>query len=385
MFKRLAVALLFALIPIQAFAGDALNIVVGSMLTDQETNGGGTLTAFTLQTTTDSIEYLFQCEKAVTITQLGYTYGVRTGTPPTYQIDLEGINLTTGRADGTIKSGTNAKATFTPPASTAQDGTTQYKTLTSSYACTKGEFLAMVIKYSSGTIGAGNNGSFAYQLGWSNFAYGFPYSVTVNTGAGTKRAGPPVFAYTDGTTYYGNPIQTMTQDCYSNAVEDGITFTIPSTWCSTIKLKGVAWYGATPSAAKDTVVNLYSGVAAGSTTVLDTATLDGDVLDANGSSRVTKVLFTTETALTCGNGYRIAFAPVSAASSFCLESAVVGANSDFSAWPWGINTFFSTRTGGNWTDTTTKRPEVKFIFSDITAPSAGGVIGTPGNVNGGMQ
>lgn len=381
--KRFLALLFAALVPAQAFAGDALQIVTSTMFPDGETNGGGALTTHPLQSSTDSLEVLFQCDKAVTITKLGYTYGVRTGTPPTYQIDLEGVNLTTGRADGTIKSSTNAKATFTPPADTTQDGTTQYKTLTASYACTKGEFLAEVIKYSSGTVNASNMGTFAYQMSSSNFSYAFPYSVTVASGSGTKRDGPPVYAYSDGTTYYGNPLQNFSQDCYSTATEDAVTFTIPSSWCSTIKLKGAIFYGATPNAGKDTVFNLYSGVAAGSTTVLDTATLDGDVLSANGSSRVTRILFTTETALTCGNGYRISAAPNAASASFCMESGNVGTNAEFSAWPWGINTFFSTRSGGNWTDTNTKRPLVKLIWSDITAPSGGTGLWT--GMNRGME
>lgn len=383
-YLTLLAALVFLSLASPAQAGDALNIIVPTMIDAQETNGGGSITAFSVQSSTDSMEFLFQCPKAVTITTLGFTYGARTGTPPTYQIDLEGIN-SSGRADGTIKSSTNAKATFTPPADATWDGLQKYQTMTSSYACTQGEFLAEVIKYSSGTINSSNKSTFGYQTGWTGGGYAFPLTVTVTSGTPTRQGGLPIFAFGDGTSVYGYPIQSITQDCYSTATEDAITFVIPSSWCSTASLRGISFFGATPNAGKDVAYNLYSGVAAGSTTVLDTATVLGNYLQSNGAGRETKVVFTSSTTLTCGNGYRISAAPTGAAASFCLNSAVVNSNNDFTAWPWGVNTYFSTRAGGNWTDTTTKRPMITFAFSSITAPAAGGLVGNPTAMNGGMQ
>src|SRR5438105_4685448 len=86
-------------------------------------------TSFALDQTTDQIEYIFQAAEAITITRLGFRYGTRTGTPPTYQVSLQGVDGT-GVPDGTVKGGGSpASATFTPPADATWDATWRWVTL----------------------------------------------------------------------------------------------------------------------------------------------------------------------------------------------------------------------------------------------------------------
>lgn len=377
----LAALLVFAS---SAHAADGLNAVIPFWIPGWDSNGSGSIQSFVLDQSTDQLEYLFQCERADTITDLCYNYVSKcSGTPVAHQIDLEGINTTTGRADGTIKSSTNAKAAFTPSATTSEDGTTQCKTMTSSYTCTQGELLSIVIK-PTGVPSATNCGNFGYNVSWANFGFGMPSAVQVNAGAATRVSGIPTIAYKSASRMYGFPITGQGQTSYSSAQEDGNVFTIPSTWCSTFKLESVDFYGATPNAGKNLIVNLYNGSGAANTTILDSSqTIDGDFMSANGSNKPIRATFSTSTTLNCGTGYRISIAPTGAASGFALAYQTVQANSDFSAWPLGVNTFYTTRSGGNWTDTTTKRAMMSIRIQDITAPAGGSNVQL--NMNGGFD
>jgi len=374
---------LFSLIiPSVAYAGDALNTVVPLWMQGFDSNGSGSIQSFVLDQSTDQLEFVFQCERADTITDLCYNYVSKcSGTPVAHQIDLEGVNLTTGNPDGTIKSSTNAKAAFTPSATTSEDGTIQCKTLTSSYTCTQGELLAIVIK-PTGAPTATNCGNFGYNASWSNFGFGLPYAIQNNATVRTKVSGVPTVSYKSATRTYGWPITGQGQTGYSSSQEDGNVFTVPASWCSTFKLDAVDVYGATPSAGKDLTFRLYNGSASGDTTVLDSVTVDGDTLSANGSNKPIRAVFTSSTTLTCGNGYRIVVAPTAAASGWNLAYQTVQTSADFGAWPLGTGVYYTTRNAGSWTDTTTKRANMAIRLKDVTTSS--GTIARQ-SLNGGFQ
>ncbi len=94
---------------------------------------------FSLNQNTDQLEFVFQAPEAITITKLGYRYGVRTGTCPTYIHSLQGVG-TDGNPDGAVKGGGSpASKTFTPPADTTFNGLFKYNTLDNAYTCARGE------------------------------------------------------------------------------------------------------------------------------------------------------------------------------------------------------------------------------------------------------
>src|SRR5574342_1044592 len=96
---------------------------------------------------------------------VGYYYNSRTGTPPTYKIGLQGVD-SSGNPDGIYKTnGSECSATFTPPADTTWNNTWRTETLTAGYTPAIGEFVALVIEYSSGTINGLNNSEFG--TGWT--------------------------------------------------------------------------------------------------------------------------------------------------------------------------------------------------------------------------
>lgn len=376
--KKLFWLFLTLLIPTLAFAGDATNVYINPYLPGWENTGSGGQTNFTIDGATDKMEVVFQCEKATTITQLCFLYGARTGTPVAQQVDLEGVNTTTGRADGTIKSSTNAKAAFTPPADATWDSTFQCKTLTSSYACTQGEQLAMVI-LPTGTPDGSNKSSYAYVMGFTAFGWSTPHATTVDAGTATFQNGPAPFAYKDSTRTYGYPIQSIGQAGYSSNTEDGNSFTIPSNFCSTFKVKGLIVSGVAQNTGKDVRFDIYSG-----TTSQQSITIDGDTIVGNGGSRYFQVFFSgTLATLNCGSTYRASAGPTGASSGWSLGYTDFALAEEQSALPLGTNMFFTTRAGGAWTDTTTRRASIGLILEDITAPSGSAVSSS--SQNGGFQ
>lgn len=332
-----------------------------------------------LDASTDALEWQWQCEEACTIDSLCYRYGARTGTPPTYQISLQGV-ASTGRADGTIKSSTNAKATFTPPANTTQDDTFQCKTLTSGYACTKGEFLSTVIGYSSGTISGANFGSFSYGNG-NDTDLRFPSPVTVDAGTGTRRSGGIPWGYKCGSTFYGPQYQSAGQMDFgadSTPDERGNIFTIPAASCDTFKLDKATFKGYIDSAGSTLTLVVYEG-----TTVRQDVVIDGDLALSGGWS---EGVFEEGYTFACGTAYRIVVKPQAnggtKAGLWKIDFASAGAQNSL---PLGTSMYYTSRTdAGAFTDTDTSRAVINLSISDITEPSAGGVS-VPRKLKGGFQ
>lgn len=386
--KRLLLVLL--ILPRLAFAADTQETVI-PLYPNQYSCVSGTFTNHTINASNDSIEFIVEAENTDAITDLMFRYGARGATPCQQQISIQGVSTTTGRADGTIKSSGNAKATFTPPADTTWDGTVRTVTLTSSYTpSVRGERLALVIADDTGdgcTPDGTNNSSYTYQLGCALTSV-FPYSYTVDAGTGTARAANPIYGLKTASDTFGliyGP--TWTGDSFDNPNTYGFAFTIPSV-CSTLKLRGVRWAVGASAASKTYKMQLFSGTGASDTTVAAEVTIDADQqsLNAGGNTGFLRLLFddTPLTTLTCGSGYRIGIAPQETSSSWNLRSVTLSNASDFASWPWSTNVYKTTRGAGNWTDTTTVRPIVELIVDDITSSGGGGLKGL-NSVTGGVQ
>lgn len=336
----------------------------------------------TMDGSTDAMESFLQCEEACAITKLCYRYGARTGTPPTFLLALQGVN-SSGRADGTTKSSGNASASFTPPADTTQDATIQCKTLTSSYTCTRGEYLAANLTYSSGTINASNKSTFSYSNA-NTTDYRYPYVTRVNSGTPTKGAGWWPGGYYCGSTAYGNLVQSAAQfDFGANSTPDerGNIFTVPSSSCTSFKIDKARWNGYVNVAASTVAVVIYEG-----TTVRQDASLDTDN-EANAGGW-TEVQFDEGYTFSCGTAYRIVVKPTSTGgTSTGLWYADFAANADMNSLPLGINMYYTSRSdAGSFTDLNTRRAQIDFTLSDITASGggSGGLIPSP-NTQGGSQ
>ncbi len=319
---------------------------------------------FTLDGATDQIEFMFQCEEACAIDGLCVRQGTTGGTPPQYGISLQGVN-TSGRADGTIKSSSNAVGNLTLPGVNA----VACNTLTSSYTCTKGEHLAAVL-YPVGTPNGTDNAGFSYQNG-NALGYRYPMSWTVDAGSATYRSGLPPFGYKCGSTYYGFLPETSGQHDFganSDPDERGNRFKVPAGSCSTFKLGRARAQGYMTSSANTLTFVVYEG-----TTVRQDAVIDTDY-DTSGSTGYTMGIFDENYTFSCGTEYRIVIKPSSTSSvSTGLQYLVFDSNAHQNSLPLGIEMYYTGRAdaAGSWTDDTSKRALIDLFITDITAAGGG--------------
>lgn len=331
-------------------------------------NSPSSMATFILDATTDTIEYIFDVEENATITRLGFRYGARAGTPPTYRISLQGVNAS-GRADGVILGGgTPASATFTPPASTAWDGTWQWVNLTNSIAVVRGQKCAMVIDYSAGTIAAANSGTFTTY--WAGQLLTFPTVVDNNAGTPTIRSSQPVFGYGSATKAYGFPVKDQAGDSFTTT-EEGISFVLSSSAGNTFTVPKMNLL-----LRNDVVGNVYRFRIYGSdgTTVLAANDLDGDSIAA-ATWQPCGVTLDTLATLSFGTTYYAAVSRLSGAQGWRLYRANVNAVAEWDAVPGGQNFASVSRAAagtGAWTTTTTQRRLWDLWVGDITPPSGGG-------------
>lgn len=331
---------------------------------------------FVIDATTDQVEFIFQADEAITITRLGFRYGARALTPPTHIISLQGVSLATGNPDGTIKGGGSpASATFTPPADTTWDGTWRWITLANAYTCTRGEFLAIVIAYSSGTVSGTNNSTFTVTDGLSlhSAAEGLPYAIQNNAGTRTRQASKACFAYGSAGSIYGFPSKqaftsaAITQS--STPDEYATRFVIPAGWGASYQVAGL-WARLILPAGDTMKVQLYDG-----TTVLQTMTYDTDLVSVNAQNRTLLFLFqeSTLSTLLTGNAYRIGFQPQDAAGNYTFNGVTQNSNAEWEPYPLGIEWYSSSRTDvGAWSDDNTTRLACELLLKDLnpggTAP-----------------
>jgi hypothetical protein len=338
----------------------------------------------TLDAATDQWETVFQVPEAVVITKVGFRYGARTGTPPTYKVSLQGVGAT-GNPDGTIKgSGSPASKTFTPPADTTWDGTWQWITLDNPYTCVRGEYLSIVIAYESGTIDSGNASSFTGTI--TNIEQsGNCYNINNQAGSRTKATTFPTFGYASASKSYGFPIANVSNSTFNSSStpdERAIRFTIPTGWMQSYKVVGVRWCMAGAGNAHTMKLCLYDS---DGTTILQDVTLDSDITASTSATLVYQAYFDEATLATllAGTQYRLSFVPQSSGAPAIL-GLVVPLAADRTAWPGGTAFAASSRTdGGAWTDDDTLRYWAELILEDIT--TGGGGIKVPMGFEGGFR
>jgi len=374
--KKLLFSLLF--FPSLAFAGD-VSFTELRMFPDNFTSPGS-FENFVIDQTTDAVTGVFQCSKACAIDALCFRQGSATGTPVAHQVSLQGVSATTGAADGTIKSATNAKSAFTPVA--GGDNTIQCKTLTSSYTCTLGEMLAEVIS-PTGTPDVSNKESFTYGND-NSLDPMLPYGLTRDAGVETKRSRQPFMAYKCGATVVGAPFQDWSNETFGSdgtPDERGNVFVIPSTMCSTAVVGGVRLKMRATSGESFKVI-LYEG-----TTARQTITIDADTIGASGTNRMVDAYFDGSFTATCGSAYRVALQPQNTGgTSVGLEYLDVAATGDLAALaPFGTTAYKTGRTdAGAWTDTNTRVYHMSLLVKDMTLPASGG-LRNQNQISGGAQ
>ena len=344
-----------------------------------------TYTNFALDASTDQLEWIFSWPfSGVSVTKVSVRYGARTGTPPTYIISLQGVD-TTGIPDGVIVGGgTPCSTTFTPPASTAWNGLVQTFTFDNAYTPARGDRLALVIAYSTGTISGANNSSVSSTQSGFGSRWAFPYAIQNNAGTRTRIAAMPAFMLGDpagtglcyGIAYDANAETTYASDSTPDErAQDFEAPWFPGNWA----VIGVRFVCRTPAASKSVLINLYD---TDFSTVLQSVTWDGDHASAaaNATSYV-EIFFDEATlaTLTAAGRYRIGFLPQETAANFALAQMGGAALSQFEGLPLGFQTFPSggtaldgfTRTNAGAWSAATVRYLVEPIIGSIDTVTAG--------------
>lgn len=349
------------------------------------TAGAFSFSSFALNQATDALEFIFQARDAITITKGVFRYTSRTGTPPTYQISLQGVDGS-GNPDGTIKGGGSpVQATFTPPANATWDGTVRRITFDNAYAAGRGEWLAMVIKYSAGAVDASNFSTITARTDYLEGIRNQPYAIQNDNGTRTRQTFMPIFGYESASRVYGRPLKntvagTAVQET-STPDEVGMKFTLPAAWGTTYKVVGLR-------------VNLNIGNNSSwnwrlydtdGSTVLQNVDVDSDFKSAGNIAN--NVFFfdeTTLSSLSFGSTYRLSLLGPTGVNQ-TLNYIEADQAADWDAWPGGQIYSWTERTdAGAWTDTAVRRPLMALIIDDWTATGGGGPVGS-GRLSGGLQ
>jgi hypothetical protein len=329
---------------------------------------------FALDGTTDQAEWVFQARRPATLTRLGFRIATITGTSPTFKISLQGVGAT-GNPDGVIVGGGSpASKTFNPTSLAWSNNTWHWLTLDNPYVCTRGERLAVVIAYDSGTIDVSNQISLRTHLSSQIANLGSPYAIQNNAGTRTRQVTLPIFGYGAAAEAYGYPL--LGVPLYSglalNSTPDEVAmkWSLPDDWGDTYKVTGLRLFGSFNTGG---TIKFY--LLDGTTTVQD-VTIDTDHFVTASLQRVVDVFFdeASLTALNFGSTYRMVVAPQqNTTPTHTLYTLQVEAAADWDAWPGGQDFALSTRTdGGAWTDTATERLIAELILDDITGTGGGG-------------
>jgi len=347
-------------------------------------NASPSFTNFVLDQNTDKWETVFQSQEALTITRLGVRQGAVTGTSPQYRISLQGVD-SSANPDGTIKGGGSpASTTFTPVGGT--DNTFQWFTLDNTYVTTRGESLAVVVDYSSGTIDGSNNCSFTSRSIGLGDDQSVPFTIQNDNGSRARQTNVGPFSYGTASKAYGMPISSLSHSLYNTGTtpdEVGIKFTLPSGWWNTYEVAGIMWYGRCNGS--DVILKLYD---TDGSTVLQQTTIDTDMSRAVSSTILQRSLFTATTlsTLASGSAYRLTLTPTVASPNMTLTDATFPSSADIEAWPLGSNIIRTERTdAGSWTDTNTNRPAIHLLLKDITAPAGGTGMLIHSGMTGGVR
>lgn len=347
------------------------NVIHESLFNHYGYNGAvGAATNFAVDANNDGWGVVFQPETTDAITHVGFRYGARTGTPPTYTIQIEGVDAS-GFPDGAdIGGGSPTAVTFTPPADTSINGLWQWKTLTNSYNPTDATPLALTIRYSSGTIDGSNFSSFTRSLvDVSASSHGFPYAVSLTAGTWAANAGTHIFGYKTATERHGTIVQgVFTTNTSTSGQRSTMKFNIPATRGSTYQVAGFRCVARLPAAAGSYKYGLYN--AAG--TALQEVTMDSDHISAAGTTLPSRFFFDIDSLATLSNGtdYYIGFESVSS-STVGLKGYQLAEADDRTAFSNGTNRCYSLWNGASWADDTTVVPQLDLILADITVASGG--------------
>jgi hypothetical protein len=331
------------------------------------TRGTPSFTNQTLSATSHKLAFGFIAEATTTINALGLRLAAQTGTSPTYQVEIQGLDGL-GMPDGVGLVGSSA--TFNPASLGWTANTFRWIPITG-VNLTRGNPYAMVVRYSSGTIDASNNASFsANQTAAAPESIGLPYPM-VDTGTGWTKsalAGEPIFGYRSPTQTFGSPFQGwITGSLSTNGQRAALKLMLDSDWGQLFSVRGLMLQFCPITTGGTAKVGIWN--AAG--TELASCTLDTDHTGLATSIKQLRAFFSAAPLLNFGTPYYYGIERV-ATSTLSPRYLEVCDNRDLEAYPFGSSAVLSTWNGSTWTDVLTQTFPVTLLFDSWTIPPASG-------------
>jgi hypothetical protein len=321
---------------------------------------GATATTFTLNETGDRVELIFQAAAAMTITRLLFrTGGTLTGSP-SCNISLQGVNQF-GRADGVIKGATNnAQGTQVPATNT-----TYWVTLNESYACTLGETLCIVI---TNTVAAS---SISINIGGSTPSHHMPRACTFDNATSTYTLNGiyPMYGYSNGITNYGTQTVTGSTGLNTSSAtlrEAGNKFRFINHFhnATLIGINTNISVAAGVSVPFD--IMLYDGGGASDLNILASGTFNNNQVLGSGitTGRPTTLFFTNPVVIYPNQFYRATIKSKNTNNVTIQFLQNINDITDYNSIYQDI--YYTQRASSNWTDDTTDKVNMDFIFSEIS-------------------
>ena len=327
------------------------------------------LTASLIDAAGEKVAMICQAPKSGNIAKVRFTTGTVT-TGDTVTVSLQTPNAS-GDPDGAIL-GTGNSAYGSQVVLATDDNKSFLVTLTSPCAVTVGQWLAVVIEYSSYV--AGNMQIVATAAAYSQ-AFCIPWLDTY-TGTWTRTGGAVVtmFEYDDGSHapspavlpfHLSGSVAIYTAvDADLDPHEYGNLFTVP------IAMRAIGWWTSVYSTAgADYEVKLYSKTTADCDTV-HTIAIDGDW----GRTLTYPIIgrFAEPVSLVTGATHRITMHSTSSTGQRLYYIPVL-AVAELDALSWGQNCYGIRKSNaGAWTDINTMRYQIGIIVDQITTAAGGG-------------
>lgn len=330
------------------------------------TRGTPTFATQVLSSASHKLAFAFIAQGSATINALGIRPNTITGSSPTYQVELQGLDAS-GIPDGIALAGSST--TFNPTALGWPAGSFQWLSIPGA-AITRGTPYALVVRHASGTIDAGNNTTFSLaQNTVAPDSITLPYYLTDTGGGYTKNSasGDLVFGYRSSTLTYGSPIQSwITGSLGTNGHRAALKLALDAGWGSTYKVRGLlghAMQSGGPAGA------FKFGIWNASGAELASVTIDSDHAGGN-AIRQLRGSFTSIPTLSFGTTYYFGIERVSTVNQ-SPRYIEVSNNRDLEAYPFGPAAILSTWDGSTWTDNNTQLFPISLLMEDWTKPASG--------------
>ena len=352
-----------------------LNALWPTVNSNPYTVANGTLN---LSASNSAMEYIFQALSTEPITHVGFYCAAIVGTTPNYKASIQGVN-TAGTAsafpNGTIKGGVSpASKVINPSALGWTAGTFKWVALDNAYTPAVGELLSYVLTYDSGTIDAANYLRTGDAISNLLFGQSLPRGISNSAGTRTHRTTGVCsggWRTESGRYGCGGLVALLASGSASLTSEQAIKFTVPSSISST-RLVAINLNPAFGDPSSNWTLKGYAGGNVTDTTAAWTDTIPRYVSPFNGG-----IVFylASPWTLTGGSTYRVSLSSSGQTLVYADVTEVEDWGTLDTASPWSTaGICYSTRSGGNWTDTLTRRPQMNLWF-DNTTYAGGGAAG----------